>query len=169
VSLSHLYLFQACLHTSLFGSFSILCRVTRLGKFSPIGQLLIVGSHIKIIEVAQNLGVLFPRKKLCYYVHWRNLVFGNILGDFSTNSSDHPDPSATFLVLVHEGVVCCRQSQLERGRKMFAEKRDSVQALASLKNWLLKSLYLSLRHRSWSDGIRRKFIFFTLSSGKRKN
>jgi hypothetical protein len=38
----------------------VLSRVTRLGKFSPNGQLFTLGRFFLITEVAQNFGLLFP-------------------------------------------------------------------------------------------------------------
>jgi hypothetical protein len=40
---------------------SLLNRVTRLGEFSPLGQLFTLSSFSKITEVAQTFGLLFPR------------------------------------------------------------------------------------------------------------
>jgi hypothetical protein len=36
-------------------------RVARLGKFSPIGRLFTSGSFLKIAEIAQIIGLLFPQ------------------------------------------------------------------------------------------------------------
>jgi hypothetical protein len=39
-------------------------RVTRLGEFSPVGRLL--GSFVKITEIAQIMGLLFSTVKVVY-------------------------------------------------------------------------------------------------------
>jgi hypothetical protein len=47
---------------SLLGS-----RVTKLGDFSPIGQLFIMGSFLKMTEVAQNfVNYFFPQQKFMF-------------------------------------------------------------------------------------------------------
>jgi hypothetical protein len=83
--------------------------VTRLGEFSPNGQLFTLGSFPKITQVFQNVGLLFSKYRLCitYYVCMyvtkiifgyilgylcnKNVFFCYILGYFFTNSSGHPD------------------------------------------------------------------------------
>jgi hypothetical protein len=41
-------------------------RVTSLGEISPIGRLLLYTISLKITEVPQNLGLLFPTAALMY-------------------------------------------------------------------------------------------------------
>jgi hypothetical protein len=45
----------------------VVIRVTRLGENSPIGRLFHMGSFLKNPKVAQILGLLFPRYKLCIH------------------------------------------------------------------------------------------------------
>jgi hypothetical protein len=40
-------------------------RVTRLGELSPSGRHFAFGTFVKITEVAQNVGQLFPKCRLC--------------------------------------------------------------------------------------------------------
>jgi hypothetical protein len=49
-----------CLTNTLIHSRSAAARVTRLGEFSPIWHLFSLGSYLKILEVAQILGLLLP-------------------------------------------------------------------------------------------------------------
>jgi hypothetical protein len=44
----------------------VTCRVTRLGDFSPIGQLLTLITLSKITEVAQTFGLTFTTVKFMY-------------------------------------------------------------------------------------------------------
>jgi hypothetical protein len=69
-------------------------RVTRLGKFSPLGQLFTLGIVLKITEVAQFLGYFFPRKHL--RINFDKKCLGRILGNFFTNVSGHPAEELQF-------------------------------------------------------------------------
>jgi hypothetical protein len=70
---------------------SVLCyrfcyRVIKLGEFSPIGQFfmyMLWAVFLKIEEVAQNIGLFFPLRKIWTYYFGKN-EFGYILGDFLT-------------------------------------------------------------------------------------
>jgi hypothetical protein len=65
-------------------------RVTKLGEFSPNGNLFTVGCMMKMIEVALILGALFPHRTRNELVLAKNGL-GYILSDFFTNSPGHPD------------------------------------------------------------------------------
>jgi hypothetical protein len=71
--------------------YTTLIRVPRLGESSPNGPLLTLGSFFNK-EVAQIFGLLFPWYTFCFQL-WQTNGLGNILGDFITNSTDHPDPN----------------------------------------------------------------------------
>jgi hypothetical protein len=63
-------------------------RVTRLGEFSPIGRLFASGIFLKITEVVQIFGLLFPRYTFCS-------IFTKCCWDtFFTSASGHPDRSS---------------------------------------------------------------------------
>jgi hypothetical protein len=58
-------------------------RVTRLGQFSPLGQLFSVGSFLTITEVAENFVTIFTRIKWCIYFD-KNVLGYYIFGRFFT-------------------------------------------------------------------------------------
>jgi hypothetical protein len=62
--------------------------VNRLGKFSPKGGLFAFGSYMKITEVADSLGhyIQLLRSRISFDKNGSC----NILGEFFTNSSNHP-------------------------------------------------------------------------------
>jgi hypothetical protein len=67
-----------CLYfSSLYFSFLIVCRVTRLGEFSPIGRLFSQG--------------IFSKTDKNYALIFANNWLGYILGDSFKSSSGHPD------------------------------------------------------------------------------
>jgi hypothetical protein len=60
-----------------------------LGEFSPIGSLFTLGSFVKITEVAPIIALLFNGK--IYVLIISKTELGDILGDFFTNASGHPE------------------------------------------------------------------------------
>jgi hypothetical protein len=54
-----------------------------------LGDLFALGSFLKITEVDKILGLLFKWLKSC--INFRKKGLGDILGDFFTNTSGHPD------------------------------------------------------------------------------
>jgi hypothetical protein len=61
-------------------------RVTRLGEFSPIGQLFTLSNVC--MYVVLNFGLLFQRKKLC--INFDKKCLGYTWADFFINPSGHP-------------------------------------------------------------------------------
>jgi hypothetical protein len=55
-------------------------RVTRFGVFSPVGRLFTLGSRLKMTEVVQILGLLFPQYKLRvdFSKKWVGIHFGRL-------------------------------------------------------------------------------------------
>jgi hypothetical protein len=89
----------------------ILSRVTRLGEFSLIGPLFTVGTVLKITEVEQIFGLLFPRYRNVLILTKKCL--GYILVDFMTKSSGHPDSQPrSWSVRSLEAVSCETNHQL---------------------------------------------------------
>jgi hypothetical protein len=93
--------------TGLAGQFDILCdidrfanRVTKLGEFSPIGWLLILGSFLKITEIAQVVVATYFRCK-SFVLVLRKDGLGNTLGDFFVNASGHPVRRCQNQLLLH--------------------------------------------------------------------
>jgi hypothetical protein len=63
--------------------FSFETRVTRLGEFSPIGWLFTLGSFLKMTEVAQIFGLLFPNVSATYVLILTESGLGNSWASFS--------------------------------------------------------------------------------------
>jgi hypothetical protein len=66
---------------------TVLSRVTRLGEFSPIGQLIPLGSFLKITDVAQIFNYFVLLFQL--WINFDKNGLGYILGDCFSNSSGH--------------------------------------------------------------------------------
>jgi hypothetical protein len=57
----------------------------------PFGRLFSSGSFLKITSVTTKVALIFSHGKKIY-IHFDNrYVLGYVLGDFSTNSSGHPE------------------------------------------------------------------------------
>jgi hypothetical protein len=76
---------------SLKTTIAALFRVTRLGEFSPIGQLFTLGSLLKNTKVAQFWATFSMEKSYVFIL--TKIALGYTLGDFFTNSSSHTGPS----------------------------------------------------------------------------
>jgi hypothetical protein len=68
----------------------ILSRVTRLDEFFPIGSLFTLGIFLSYRRGSPNFRTTFFHSKSCVTI-WQLNELGNILGDFYTTSSGHPD------------------------------------------------------------------------------
>jgi hypothetical protein len=64
-----------------------------LGEFSPFGRHFILGSFLKISQVAQIFRQHFAHSNLCINVDKNGLSY--ILGEFFTISSGHPGAKLT--------------------------------------------------------------------------
>jgi hypothetical protein len=70
-------------------------RVTRLGEFSPIGLVFSLGSiFLNYGTSTKKLWAIIPTAIVMYYLSSPKNALGYILGDFFTNSSDHPADDA---------------------------------------------------------------------------
>jgi hypothetical protein len=86
---------QTYVHKQAYFNISVVARVTRLGGFSPILGLFTLGSFfLKITDVAQCLGDLFPQLKL--RIDFDKSGLGYTFGDTLTNSSGHTGCSCTY-------------------------------------------------------------------------
>jgi hypothetical protein len=73
--------FRGCQIYRLWLPLLLAIRVTRLGKFSPIGIVFALGRFFLITDVAQTLGgTFFPWQYLC--IHFDKNWFCNMSGDF---------------------------------------------------------------------------------------
>jgi hypothetical protein len=71
-------------------------RVTRLGKFSPIGWLFSLCGFWKFQKLRKFMALLFPEVSVLY-LFWQKNGLGYILGDFFTNWSGHLGKDLVFL------------------------------------------------------------------------
>jgi hypothetical protein len=103
----------------------LLTSLTRLGEFSPIGQLISLGIFMKIIKRVEFPVRFFHRKKFMHKF-WQKNGLGYSLGDFFASSPGHPARNASVFA--------------------FSLKKTWWSLMANRKKWL-KQTFLPERGR----------------------